>query len=84
MKNNNAQLLAALKRLVKAYETDAMRTPNMSVLVSWETNGQAIAQATKAIDDAEGVYDTGPEACAMDAMRESHEAVRQNAAAAIQ
>jgi hypothetical protein len=39
----------ALQRVVRAFEADAEQVPTMDVLTSWETNGQAIAQARAAL-----------------------------------
>lgn len=38
------ELLAALERLVRAFRSDAERCPQMSIKVSVETNGQALAE----------------------------------------
>ena len=47
-------LLAALNRLLNALKADKDISPNMPVVISWETNGEAIRQAIAAIAKAEG------------------------------
>lgn len=47
-------LLAALERLLAAFQEDSMMTPKMSIRISWETNGGAIAEAHAAISRAKG------------------------------
>ena len=47
-------LLAALERLIAAYQSDVERMPGMTVIQSWETNGIAIEQVRTAIAKAKG------------------------------
>lgn len=49
-------LLAALDRLLRAFEADKDIAPQMDILTSWETNSCAIAQARAAIAKAIGGY----------------------------
>lgn len=51
--NNEQILLAALKRLLVAIETDYEKCPTMSVGTSYETNSGALDQAREAIKLAE-------------------------------
>lgn len=48
------ELLGALERVVDAFQTDSQVSPNLPVLISWETNQNAIAQARAAIARATG------------------------------
>lgn len=43
------ELRAALARLLEAYETDVNIVPEMPVVISWETNSGAVAQAKLAL-----------------------------------
>ena len=47
-------LLAALNRLLRAFEADVEQVPSMDIVTSWETNSQAIQAARTAISKAEG------------------------------
>ncbi len=47
-------LLDALQRLLRAFESDYEQHPFMKVETSWETNSQAILQAREAIAKAKG------------------------------
>ncbi len=48
------ELLSALDRLLGAFNVDQKETPDMPVVVSWETNGGAINEARTAIAKATG------------------------------
>ena len=48
------ELVEALRRLLAAFEADSQMMPNTPVIISWETNGAAIAEARAAIHKAEG------------------------------
>lgn len=50
----NAEILGALKRLLRAFESDKERIPGQDILTSWETNSQAIDRARALIAKAEG------------------------------
>ncbi len=39
----------ALQRIVRAFESDAERVPNLDTKTCWETNSQAVAQAKSAL-----------------------------------
>ena len=47
-------LLAALNRLLRAFEADVEQVPSMDIVTSWETNSQAVQAARTAISKAEG------------------------------
>ena len=47
-------LLAALNRLLRAFEADVEQAPSMDIVTSWETNSQAVQAARTAISKAEG------------------------------
>lgn len=56
----NARLIAsapalrdALRRLLRAFESDAERVPDQDVRTAWETNSAAVAQARAALASAE-------------------------------
>jgi hypothetical protein len=49
-----ADLLAALQRLLNSYSADNDLIPGSMIWQSWETNGQAIAQARAALAKARG------------------------------
>jgi len=49
---NTPDLLAALQRLLRAFEADYEIAPDMDIATSFETNSQAIAQARTAIAQA--------------------------------
>ena len=49
MTAHHDRVLAALVRLLDAYESDVQLAPQMSVKRSWETNGMAIAEAREVI-----------------------------------
>ncbi len=49
---NTPDLLAALQRLLRAFEADYEIAPDMDITTSFETNSQAIAQARTAIAQA--------------------------------
>ena len=48
------ELLEALERLLEAMYSDKEISPNMPVIISWETNGDAIRQARSAIAKVKG------------------------------
>ena len=39
----------ALRRLLRAFEADAEHAPGLSIRTCWETNGEAIRQARRAL-----------------------------------
>lgn len=47
-------LLAALERLLNAFQADSVLAPTLPARVSWETNGAAVEQARAAIARAKG------------------------------
>ena len=54
MRQINSELVAALTRLLRAFESDKNVMPNCDVLTCWETNSMAIKQALDALAKAKG------------------------------
>ena len=52
--NSHYELVAALTRLLRAFESDKNVMPNCDVLTCWETNSMAIKQALDALAKAKG------------------------------
>ena len=52
--NSHYDLVAALTRLLRAFESDKNVMPNCDVLTCWETNSMAIKQALDALAKAKG------------------------------
>lgn len=50
----NETLYLALSRLVRAYEGDVLASPDLPVIMSWETNGGAVREARNALALVEG------------------------------
>lgn len=48
------ELLAALERVLNAFEADRKISPQMPIVISCETNGSALREARKAIAKAKG------------------------------
>lgn len=49
LQSENKALREALVRVVRAFESDSERVPDMDVRTCWETNGAAIEQARTAL-----------------------------------
>ena len=52
--NSHDDLVAALQRLMRAFEADYEQMPDIDIRTSWQTNSQAIEQARAALKRAKG------------------------------